>query len=236
MRAMNRRDAVEALSAIVGHGFADRALAEAALTHPSLAGRPSYQRLEFLGDRVLGLCVAEMVYSAFPDVPEGVLNRRYAALVRKESLAEVARTSGLQPLIQLESGAETEGAREQPAVLEDVCEAVIGAIFLDGGLAPAKAFVERTLGPRLAEGPSVDKDAKTALQEWAQKRRLALPVYQVIGRTGPDHAPRFRVRVSVGEEEPAEAEATSKRQAEQAAAHNLLSALGLGGGSAEIGS
>lgn len=220
-------DRVAELSTITGHQFQDRTLAEAALTHPSLAGRRNYQRLEFLGDRVLGLCVAEMVYKAFPGEAEGVLNRRLAALVRKESLAEVARSSGIAPLIMLESGAEAEGARHQPAVLEDVCEAVIGALYLDGGHAAAAAFVERVMGPRLSASPAADKDPKTALQEWAQRRRLSLPSYTLVERTGPDHAPRFRVRVTVGDEKPVAAEARSKRQAEQAAARTLLERLGV---------
>ena len=213
------------LSKIVDHQFSDPSLALAALTHPSLAGDYNYQRLEFLGDRVLGLCIADMVYHAFPDEAEGVMNRRLAALVRKEALAQVSVRVGLQPLIRLERGAESEGARDQPAVLADVCEAVIAALYLDGGLPAARAFVERALGDRLLQDPGADKDAKTALQEWAQQRQKGLPVYEIVDRRGPDHAPLFRVRVTVAGETPAEAEAASKRQGEQAAAGALLAQL-----------
>lgn len=215
--------------AVLGHRFSDPGLLQAALTHPSVAGPVNYQRLEFLGDRVLGLVIAAWLYESFPQEPEGKLNRRFSALVRREALAEVAGETGLDGLIRLEAGAESEGARKLPAVLADVCEAVIGALYLDAGLAAAEAFVTAHWAARLKAGPAVYKDAKTTLQEWAQGRRLPLPAYRVAERRGPDHSPEFVVAVSVEGVGEAQAAGTSKRLAEQAAAAAMLERLLPGG-------
>lgn len=219
--------AVADLAALLGLTLTDESLARTALTHPSRSSEPSYQRLEFVGDRVVGLAVAGWLYDRFPEEPEGQLNRRLSGLVRTESLAAIAKEIGLAPLIRLEAGAAREEAHLKPTVLADVMEAVIGAVYKDQGFDAARDLVVRLMEGRLQAGARVPKDAKTALQEWAQGRGLPLPRYELADRAGPDHAPRFCVRVAVGPQERAEGEGTSKRQAEQAAARALLDRLGV---------
>lgn len=212
----------------LGHEFADPSLLEEALTHRSAGvGRIiGYERLEFLGDRVLGLVVADMLMDAFPAENEGALARRLAALVREETLADVARDIGLGAEIRLGSGESEGGGRENNAILADVCEAVIAAIYRDGGLETARRFIERHLAGRLAAELSPPQDAKSALQEWAQGRGLPLPVYRIVERDGPDHAPRFTISVEVAGKPPASATGHSKRIAEQAAAQVLFDEIG----------
>jgi len=209
---------------LLGYAFADPALLEEALTHRSAAGRGSaaYERLEFLGDRVLGLVVADMLMQAFPDENEGALARRLAALVREDTLAAVARDIGLGPKIHLGPGEAESGGRENNALLADVCEAMIAAIYRDGGLEPARRFIQAHWSARLAAEPAPPQDAKSALQEWAQARGLSLPSYRVVEREGPDHAPVFTVAVEVSGKPSAVATGASKRVAEQAAARMLL--------------
>ena len=213
-----------AIDDIVGHRFQDQRLIEQALSHPSLPGPVNYQRLEFLGDRVLGLVVAAWLYERYPGEAEGELNRRYTALVRRETLAEVAQGLGLDAHIRGEASADAAGLRQQPAVLADVCEAVIGALYLDAGLEVAAEFIHRHWQARL-NGPATLKDAKTALQEWAQAHRLPLPTYQVADRTGPDHSPEFTVTVAVVDHGEETASGPSKRAAQQAAAQRMLDRL-----------
>jgi ribonuclease-3 len=215
---------------ILGHRFANRKLLEEALTHPGCAetrnGQPfNYQRLEFLGDAVLGLVVAEIVFTLYPQENEGNLAKRHAALVRGESLAEIARTLGFGEYISLPSGNDA-AVRGNASNLEDVCEALIGALYLDGGVDAARAFI-RKHWLALAKGVQIaPKDAKTALQEWAQARGLPLPNYTIISTTGPAHAPEFTVEVSVDiEGGKATSVAASKRNAEQQAAASLLKIL-----------
>jgi ribonuclease-3 len=215
-----RQPDLTALEARIGHSFAAGGLIVAALTHVSaVAGskRESYQRLEFLGDRVLGLVVSEMLYQAFPEADEGELSRRLADLVRKESCAEVALEWGAQAFARA-GDAEKQGAGLNMAMLGDICEAIIGAVFLDAGYGAAKNVVTRAFEPRMRTPRRALRDPKTALQEWAQARGLPPPNYSETARSGPDHAPEFTIRVELPGYPSAEAKGLSKRLAEQGAA------------------
>lgn len=219
----------EDLDRRVGHRFADRRLLREALTHASAAGRPgrgrpSNERLEFLGDRVLGLVIAALLVERFPDDPEGALSRRQAALVRRETLAEIAAELDLGRWLTVAKSEEHAG-RSNPAILANGLEALIGALYLDGGLAAAEAFIHRHWNARVGAMAAPPRDAKTALQEWAQGRGLDRPSYEVLGIAGPAHAPCFEVAVRVADAPPAVATAPSKRAAEQAAAEALLERL-----------
>ncbi|ABC22652.1 ribonuclease III [Rhodospirillum rubrum] len=216
---------LNALQIALDHRFTDPALLARALTHRSREGRPSYERLEFLGDRVLGLVVAEMLYARFPTEDEGALARRHASLVRQDTVARVAQSVGLGELMELSRGEEELGGQFNPSLLCDVCEAVLGALHLDGGYAKAQRFVEARWAPLMAEDLTPPKDAKTALQEWAQGRGLPLPTYAVEGRDGPPHKPMFTVSVTVKDNGSESALGASKRLAEQAAAQRLLDRL-----------
>jgi ribonuclease-3 len=225
---MSRRDRThEKLQFRLGYRFADLDLLERALTHssavsPSKRIEHSYQRLEFLGDRVLGLVVADMLYRRYPKANEGVLSRTLNTLVRKETCAIIARTLDLGRELNLgESEARTGGA-EKEAILGDATEAVIGAIFCDGGLGKAYEFVERMFEEFLVDGQANRADAKTTLQEWAQARGLEPPSYTQTERTGPDHAPEFTISVRLGEFEPLSATGSSKKIAEHKAAEQFL--------------
>jgi ribonuclease III len=221
---------IEPLETRIGHKFADRGLAALALTHMSGASgrRESYQRLEFLGDRVLGLAVAEMLYVSFPDAEEGELSRRLADLVRRESCAEVARDWGVESHLRLGEGERQ--ASSKVAILSDVCESLIGAVFLDAGYVAAKDVVIRAFEPLMRAPRRPLRDAKTALQEWAQARGLEAPLYREVARAGPHHAPEFTMSVIVSGFEPAEAKGASKRGAEQAAALQFIGREGISAG------
>ncbi|MBI4183796.1 MAG: ribonuclease III [Proteobacteria bacterium] len=215
---------------VFGHDFRHPELLRRALTHTSVpraraAGGENYERLEFLGDRVLALVVAEMLLEEFPAEREGAIARRHAALVRREALARVATGLGLARFLHLSRGEEESGGRSNPALLADACEAVIGALYLDGGLEAAARFVRGHWRPLLAEAPTPPRDAKTALQEWAQARGLALPTYRLVAAEGPPHEPRFTVEVALAGVVPALAKGASKRAAEKAAARALLRRL-----------
>jgi ribonuclease-3 len=215
------------LEARLGYRFADPELLDRALTHSSAVspGRRierSYQRLEFLGDRVLGLVVADMLYRRLPKANEGELSRRLNSLVRRETCAIVARELGLGADLNLgESEARTGGA-EKEAILADVTEAIIGAIYCDGGLGKAFEFVERLFGEQIEVLHTDRADAKTTLQEWAQARGLEPPTYVLTERTGPDHAPEFTISVQVGDFEQLTASGASKKIAEHKAAERFL--------------
>jgi len=218
------------IEAALDHHFEKPALLVEALTHPSaahrnVAARRGYERLEFLGDRVLGLVVAQRVWERFPHDDEGALTRRQVALVRRETLAAIAREIGLGDFIVVSTGEEGAGVRKNTSVLADVCEAVIAALYLDGGLSAAQRFVERFWAPHFGT-TQPPQDPKTALQEWAQARGLRLPTYTVLEAAGPPHRRRFTVTVAVAGTEPATASGASKREAEAAAAAALLAALG----------
>jgi ribonuclease-3 len=228
------KTASAALEARIGHQFADGALLATALTHvsalkPSRKRGDSYQRLEFLGDHVLGLIVSDMLYRAFPTADEGELSKRLADLVRKESCADVARSLGLVDDIKLGAVGAGAGARLRKSVLGDICEAVIGAVFLDGGYQSASEFVERNWSERMHKLRRPLRDPKTTLQEWAQGKGLPTPVYREIERTGPHHDPQFRIAVELPGLEPAEGTGGSKRAAEKAAASAMIAREGVGG-------
>jgi ribonuclease-3 len=184
------------------------------------------QRLEFLGDRVLGLVISEMLFTAFPGEDEGALARRLAALVRQDSLDQVAREIELGQYLLLSRGEEEGGGRNNPAILADACEALIGALYLDSGLETARRFIERHWRPKMNAEAKPPQDAKTTLQEWAQAAGLALPLYTVVKSEGPPHDPVFEVSVSVAGQKPVTARGRSKRAAEQAAARGLLDQVG----------
>ncbi len=209
----------------LGYTFRDAGLLALALSHPSLGKNASNQRLEFLGDAVLGLVITEMLYTLYPTEQEGDLARRLAALVRGETLAKIAEDVGLGDALQLSASEANSGGRKAASNLEDALEALIGALYLDGGLEAAKQFITlrwHALANTLSSPP---KDAKTALQEWAQARSLPVPEYTVLEQTGPAHAPEFTVRVLVVGYPPEQAAAASKRAAEQTAATRLLAVL-----------
>jgi ribonuclease-3 len=217
------------LEDVLGHVFGDRGLLTRALTHASADSGRSNERLEFLGDRVLGLLIAEELIKRFPDAAEGELAARLNRLVRMETCAEVALAIGLDKALILAIGERQTGGAKKVAILGDACEAVIAALYLDGGLDAARAFVLRAWAGHLDATPAEIRDPKTLLQEWAQGRAehgRALPCYEVLSQTGPSHAPLFRMRVSVTGGPSAEAEGKSKREAEQAAASALLEKLG----------
>jgi len=221
---MNRPSDPAELEERLGYRFRDRRLLEEALTHASLGGRRrrTNERLEFLGDRVLGLALAHLLIERFPHDPEGALGRRQAHLASRDILAEVARAIGLGRYLRLARGEEESGGRDNPTILADALEAVLGAVFLDGGFAEAERIVRALFAPRLPELHRPPRDAKTALQEWAQGRGLPLPEYHLVERRGPPHAPEFTVEVRVRGLAPERASGTSKRSAEQAAARRLL--------------
>jgi ribonuclease-3 len=232
-RQMSRRAATgrRELETRIGYEFADKALLDSALTHISaLSGKSrasSYQRLEFLGDHVLGLVVSDMLYRAFVKADEGELSRRLADLVRQEACAEVARNIDLGSAIRLGVSEANGGGRQRTAILADVCEALVGAVFLDGGYGAAAALVEQLWGERLRTPARPLRDPKTVLQEWAQARGLPTPSYREIARTGPHHDPEFRVAVELPAFVPAEGMGRSKRAAEQAAAAAMLTREGV---------
>jgi len=222
-----RKRSATALEDRIGYRFSDGTLLDCALTHISaLKGARnragSYQRLEFLGDHVLGLVVSDMLYRSYPKADEGELSRRLADLVRKETCAEIARAIELGPAIRVGSSEANAGARTRLAILADVCEAVIGAVYLDGGYKAAVELVERLWQQRMQATVQPLRDPKTVLQEWAQARGLPTPAYREIARSGPDHDPEFRVAVQLPAFAPAEGSGRSKRAAEQAAASAML--------------
>lgn len=214
----------------IGHRFTKKALLREALTHSSATGpgrrmKRSNERLEFLGDRVLGVVIAELLITRFPDEGEGALSQRHAGLVRRETLADVGAQLGIGDWLVLARSEDEGGGRSNPAILADALEAVIGALYLDGGLPTAAAFIRAHWEQRLADMRGPPRDAKTALQEWAQSRGLGLPDYRVTATSGPPHAPTFEVAVSLTDLATATATGGSKRAAEQAAAEQLLARL-----------
>jgi len=218
------------LEEVLGYRFHAPELLREALTHASLAGGRgrrlrSNERLEFLGDRVLGLVIARLLFAHYPRDPEGALGRRLGHLASRDVLAEVAREIALGRWIRLSRGEEETGGRDHPGILADCLEAVIGAIFLDGGLEAAERFVRRYWEERVRALTWPPRDAKTELQEWAQGRGLPLPEYRLKGMEGPAHAPRFRIEVQLAGLEPAVGEGPNKRAAEQAAARRMLERL-----------
>lgn len=216
---------LQQLEAALGHRFAKAGLAAEAATHPSCAFSYNNQRLEFLGDTVLALVVANLLYRLFPAEREGDLAKRHAALVRGETLVGFVRDKGLAAFLQLNEGEESCGGRENPANLEDYCEALLGAVYLDGGLESAESVILPYWEPLAAGVKAPPKDPKTALQEWAQARGKPLPTYHLAAKEGPSHAPLFTVEVSVEGSATCAATASTKRVAERKAAKLLLEHL-----------
>lgn len=220
-----------ALGASLGHRFANAALAVEALTHRGTLDRRAdlkaayphgNERLEFLGDRVLGLAVAATLFRTMPQEDEGALSRRLSDLVRAETCAAIAARLDLGAGVRVGPTESQAAVGRRASVLSDLCEAVIGAIYLDAGWDAAEAFVTRNWQDRIAAGAPVQRDAKSALQEWAQGRGLATPVYRVIERTGPDHAPVFVMAVTIPGIADGRGQGAAKRQAEIAAATAVL--------------
>ena len=212
------------LEATLGHRPRDAALFERALTHSS-RDEESYERLEFLGDRVLGLTVAAWLYELFPDEPEGKLSRRLNALVDRETCAEIARELGLGDRIRLGKQAREDGAFDSDNVLGDVVEALAGALYLEAGFEAASAFIRRVFGDRVSTRDKAPKHPKSALQEWAAAHDRKPPAYRLADRSGPHHAPRFVVEVEIRNVGSATGEGASKQEAETAAAARLLEQL-----------
>lgn len=227
-----RRRAGHQVEERIDYHFAEPSLLDCALTHISALKGPrnragSYQRLEFLGDHVLGLVISEMLFRTFPKANEGELSRRLADLVRGETCAEIARSIALGDAIRLGASEAQAGGRARTAILADVCEALVGAVFLDGGYPGASHVIEKLWGERLRAPMRPLRDPKTVLQEWAQSRGLPTPAYREVERTGPHHDPEFRVSVELPALAPAEGLGRSKRAAEQAAASAMLTREGV---------
>ena len=225
-----REDGAGALEKTLGYTFTRPGLLFRALTHASAAGNPgaagrSYETLEFLGDRVLGLVVADLLFHRYADEDEGALASRHATLVSGKALARVAHDIGLSNYVILAPGEDDSGGRRNPALLANACEAIIAALYLDGGLAAASDFIHRHWTAPMEAQAEPPKDPKTALQEWTQAESMGLPVYREVERTGPSHAPVFEVAARVGRLAPATGRGASKRVAEQAAAAALLQRL-----------
>lgn len=214
------------LETALGYRFKDHAILLSALTHSSLGSRAvgsnRFDRLEFLGDRVIGLVVAELLLAQFPEDGEGDIARRHARLVNRDSLARLARAIDLGRYLQLSTGEAQSGGRENPAVLADAFEAVAAALYRDGGVESAQTFLTVQFAPLIAEVAVPPRDPKTALQEWAQARGLSLPIYRTVEMSGPAHRPLISVEVRIDGLPPQSAEGPSRRAAEQAAAAALL--------------
>lgn len=221
---------LDALQAVLGHRFSDPALLRQALAHSSLSAaqrgsrRRDFDRLEFLGDRVLGLIVADILVAAFPGANEGELGQRFAALVSYPTLAEIARSIDLGRFLRLAPSEEQSGGRGNPSVLADALEAVLGALYRDGGHDVARRFVREHFAERARAPATPPREPKTALQEWSQARGLSLPIYRLVSADGPAHAPRFIIEVEIAGRT-ARGQGTAKRDAERLAATALLEQL-----------
>ena len=221
--------AIAEMEVILGYKFNEPRLLREALTHRSAAGsgRRSNERLEFLGDRVLGLTVAVWLVEQYPREEEGALGPRLAHLVSQPVLARIAEELGLFALLSVPPGETRAGVRRRASVLADTMEALLGAMFLDGGLEPVQRFVRARFAATMIAEADPPKDPKTALQEWGQARALGLPVYEIASREGPSHEPHFVISVSLGGEV-TQGEGGNRRAAEQAAAQALLVRLQVG--------
>ena len=209
------------LEGILQYEFKNKDLLHKALTHKSYSENNN-EKLEFLGDRVLALVIADLLLAEFPSETEGALAKRFAELVRRETLAEIARKAGIANHIFLGDSEKERGGQKSKTILADVCESLLGAMYLDGGLEPPRAFIEQYFLPRLQEAVKPPQDAKTALQEWAQSKGYGLPIYRQVLCAGPDHAPVFTISVTVKGISPAQGTGSSKRIAEQSAAKQFL--------------
>ncbi|MFT4091847.1 MAG: ribonuclease III [Asticcacaulis sp.] len=226
----HRRGQLEAVEKRLGYVFSDKKLLDAALTHPSVSDAKvvNYERLEFLGDRVLGLMVAENLLRSFPDVDEGELSQRLHGLVSRETCAEVAQDMGLGPVMRLAAGETRSGGRKNLSILGDACEAVIAGIYLDGGQEAVNLVILPYWLPRIKAGISrAALNPKSHLQEWAARMKLPAPDYEVIEREGPDHAPIFTMQLTLKGYEVFIAKGRSRQEAEKAAAIGFIERHGL---------
>jgi ribonuclease-3 len=215
---MKSAGTVKQLEKQLNHTFKDKELLRHALTHSSTGEDQNYERLEFLGDRVLGLVIAQALYERFPDEAEGDLAKRLAALVQGELLAEIASQIELGQFIILSEAEAQAGGAQNENILSDVFEALIGALYIDGGLKKCEALINGLWEGRFTEMKTPPQHPKTRLQEWAQGKGLPLPSYKVIGQSGPDHAPVFEIQLTVKGYEPVSAEGYSRQEAEKQAA------------------
>ncbi len=210
------------LETVLGHVFKDGSLVQTALTHASAQTGPNYERLEFLGDRVLGLILASEYFQRCPDDDEGQLSLRLHALAQRSALVEIARRIDLAPLIHVQSGID---ASQNESILSDVVESLIAALYLDAGLPAAEAFIRRYWVFETGPISGREKDAKSRLQEVAMERGLDLPNYQLVGRSGPDHAPQMTYELKFDGMAPVTATARNRKSAEQEAAAAMLEKL-----------
>lgn len=216
------------LEKTIGYTFSERSLLDTALTHASVQrGADDNERLEFLGDRVLGLAVADLLFARFPDENEGSLAKRHTGLVQQTALAEVARAIGLADHLKLSAGEMKSGGQKKETIISDAIEALIGAIYRDGGFSAADAFIRRFWGEMMERQETPPEDSKSKLQEWAQEKSLPLPEYTLIKKSGSDHAPQFEIEVSLAGIGKASALAASKRVAEKNAAAKMLKIIGV---------
>lgn len=222
---MSEASPADALEARIGRRFADRELLRLALTHPSFGDgrgeRRNYERLEFLGDRVLNLMAATYLCDAFPNEAEGGLAPRLNHLVRKETCARAAKRAGLDSALRMAEAEARAGGREKDSILGDACEALIGALYLDAGLEAAQGFFDRFWAEEMDGVRTAPRDPKTALQEWSLARGLGVPTYETVGRSGPDHEPVFEVEARLDGLAPERGQGGSKQAAERAAAAAL---------------
>ncbi len=209
----------------IGYRFKNSGYMEQALTHSSKSGTANNERIEFLGDRVLNLVMAHTLYEQFPADPEGSLAKRHSALVQGPMLAAVAITINLGDFMNLSEAERTSGGAENENILSDGMEALLGAVFLDGGLEPARDVIIRLWDKYILTHTDVQQDPKTELQEWVQARGLPLPAYEITGKSGPDHSPRFEIELSVQGYSPVSADGPSRRHAEKDAARKMLAQL-----------
>lgn len=233
---MPRRRNIKGLETVLGYHFRSREMLDRALTHASTRtdqGRDKdNERLEFLGDRVLGLAIAELLTERDPAASEGALARRFNRLVRKEACARVGRALALGSALLLSAAEDESGGRDKDTILADAVEALLAAIFLEAGYGVVRDVVRRHWEPLLEDMPETVADAKSMLQEWAQGQGLPLPLYVEIAREGPDHAPKFTTEVRISGKKPARGIGANKRAAEQSAASAVLVREGVirGGG------
>ncbi len=209
----------------IGYRFKDQALLKTALTHSSTGAKANYERLEFLGDRVLGLVVAETLYQKFPNEPEGHLAKRLAALVQGRFLAEISREMQLGQYIEFSDAEKSAGGDENDNILADVFESLIGALYLDSDYKTCRDLITRLWDDRFDTMKTPPQHPKTAVQEWAQSKNLPLPKYKIVDQSGPDHAPIFDVELCVDGYAPVKAQATSRQEAEKLAAAAFLETL-----------
>lgn len=222
---MSKASTLSVLETRLGYTFQNRSFLEHALTHSSRSGTVNNERIEFLGDRVLNLVMAESLFRQFPEESEGSLAKRHSALVQGRMLTIIGGIIGLGEFINLSDAERQSGGAENENILSDAMEATLGAIFLDGGLDPAREVILRLWGDNLVTLTEAHQDPKTELQEWVQARGLPLPEYEIVGKSGPDHAPRFEVEVRVRGYDPIIAEGPSRRHGEKTAAQRMLAQL-----------